>query len=133
MHDLLDRHVDRVTHLEGVLTAIFDEFDRSPLNAEELADRGGDGGHWPAEFAAEHARDGLELLVGRAIVDEHANLPATLRHHPWRVADEHARAVGDVDTVDLTGIDVEGEDETAPVFVGRGRHRGRVAGAERIA
>src|SRR4051794_30200932 len=131
-HDVLDLEVDRVADAHAVAQAVVGHLDRRALHAEDLADQGRKCTHRSAELAAEDLDELLELLVVRAIVDEHAEPPVALGHHFRRVRDQRSPQSADVGAVDRPGPDVEHQRDPAEVVGGAVVER-QVARAHQLA
>ena len=71
--------------------------------------------HRAAHLPAEDRAELLHLLVGRVLVDEHAETPVALGHDLRRVRDHGDLAPADVRALDLALADVEDESDAAVV------------------
>ena len=81
---------------------VVDDFDRRTLDTEHLADERRKSRHRAAHRPAEDADELVHLVVGRALVDEHAELPVPIGHHLGRVGDRRHVQAAHVGSFDLT-------------------------------
>ena len=102
--DVLDLEVDHVADAHAVEHTVVDDLDRRTLDAEHLADERGEARHRAAHLSAEDADELVHLVVRRALVDEHAELPVPVGHHLGRVGDRGDVQAGHVGPLDLTDL-----------------------------
>ena len=116
----------------AVAEAVVHDLDRRALDPEHLADEGRQPFHRATLLPAEHRRELLHLLVGRALVHEHAETPVALGHDLRRVSDGGDLEAAHVRALDLALADVEDE-RYAAVVVRRTVVEREVARAHEIA
>src|SRR5262245_51103102 len=117
---VLDPGVDRVADCYPMVQPIVQERDRRPLDPSDLTDQWSELCHRAAELAAEDGAELLGLLAARTLVNVETELPVAVRRlRLWDVHEENDRAILDGGSIDLTGVDVEGEHDVAEVLVGR--------------
>src|ERR671918_1032162 len=113
--DVLDLEVDRIADLDAVAQAVVHDLDRRALGAEHLPDERDDRLHRAALLPAQDCRQLLHLLIGCALVDEHAEAPVALGHDLRRVGDRRHLEPAHVRPLDLAVRNVEDECDAAVV------------------
>src|SRR6476661_5386747 len=117
-HHVLDLEVDLVADAHAVADAVVDHLDGSTLNTEHLAHERGQLRHRAAQLAAEDLDQLVQLIVGRSLIDEHAEPPVPLGHDLRRVSDGSNLETTDVGALDLSLADVEDERHATEVVGG---------------
>src|SRR3954447_20642984 len=114
-NDVLDLEIDRVADADAVTQSIVLHIDPRALDPEHLPHEWSKPGHRAAELPGENLDELVCLLVGRLLVDEHAEPPVSLRHDFRRVGDRGHLEPGHVGSLDFALSDVENEHDTTEV------------------
>src|SRR5258708_6832250 len=131
-NEILNPHRDAVADVHVVSQPVVAVFNWLLLDAQDRSKRRHQVCHWATQLSGEQSGQVVELLLRRLVIDDPTDSPVSVAHFLRRFGKPRNSASANIDTLDLSALDVERYEEGASV-AGSGLAWGDRAGTCEIA
>src|SRR5216683_2880341 len=131
-HEILNLHRDTAADVRVVSQPVIAVFNWLLLDPKDLSKRRHQVSHWATQLSSEQCGQLVELLLRRLVIDDPTDSPVSVAHLLWRFGQPRNSMSAHIDTLDLSALNVERDEEGASV-AGSGLAWGDRAGTFEIA